>query len=76
MTWTIVRVAGVLAVAVGCTAWLGLGERSVFTTIAIGNVVSAAGMVVLFRYVDRRISTRARTAVAPVALEPDRAASR
>jgi Na+-driven multidrug efflux pump len=55
LAWTIVRVTGVLAVAVVCTHGLGLGERAVFTTIAAGNVISAAGMVALFLAAERRL---------------------
>src|SRR5881398_2105000 len=55
LAWMIVRVAGVLAAAVVCTQGFGLGERAVFTTIAAGNVVSAAGMVALFLLTDRRL---------------------
>src|SRR2546428_12330900 len=43
LAWMIVRVAGVLAAAVVCTQGLGLGERAVFTTIAAGEGLSAAG---------------------------------
>jgi len=55
LAWMIVRVAGVLAAAVVCTQGLGLGERAVFTTIAAGNVLSAAGMVALFLLTERRL---------------------
>ena len=55
LAWMTVRVVAVLAVAVLCTHGLGLGERAVFTTIAVGNVVSAAGMVVLFAVTERRL---------------------
>jgi len=55
LAWMVVRVVGVLAVALVCTQGLGLGERAVFTTIAAGNVVSAAGMVALFLLTDRRL---------------------
>jgi putative MATE family efflux protein len=66
LAWMIVRVIGVLAVAVVCTHVLGLGERAVFTTIAVGNVASAAGMVVLFLATERRLrATRAEAS--PVA---------
>jgi putative MATE family efflux protein len=53
MMWMAARVAGVLASAIVCTRVLGLGERAVFTTIALGNVVSAAGMLVLFLRTER-----------------------
>jgi putative MATE family efflux protein len=59
---TIVRVVGVLAVAVLCTHGLGLGERAVFTAIAVGNVASAAAMTVLFAVLARRLRM---TAAAP-----------
>jgi len=55
LAWMIVRTIGVLAVAVLCTRMLGLGERAVFTTIAVGNVVSAAAMVTLFVLTERRL---------------------
>jgi len=55
LAWMVVRVVGVLAAALVCTQGLGLGERAVFTTIAAGNVVSAAGMVALFLLTDRRL---------------------
>ena len=55
LAWAVVRVVGVLAAALVCTQGLGLGERAVFTTIAAGNVVSAAGMVALFLLTDRRL---------------------
>jgi len=65
LAWMIVRVAGVLAAAVVCTQGLGLGERAVFTSIAAGNVVSAAGMVALFLLTERRLRA-ARPAPSPV----------
>jgi MATE family, multidrug efflux pump len=71
MMWTIIRVAGVLTTAIFCTRWLGLGERAVFATIAVGNVVSAAGMIVLFWYAERKFRVLAHDAIARVALEPD-----
>jgi len=55
LAWMIVRTIGVLAVAVLCTRVLGLGERAVFTTIAVGNVASAAAMVTLFVLTERRL---------------------
>jgi putative MATE family efflux protein len=48
LVWMIVRVAGVLVVALFCTQWLGMGDRAVFATIAGGNVLSAAVMLWLF----------------------------
>src|SRR2546427_33539 len=65
LAWMIVRVAGVLAAAVVCTQGLGLGERAVFTSIAAGNVVSAAGMVALFLLTERRLRA-ARPAPSPL----------
>jgi len=55
LAWMTVRVVGVLAAAIICTHGLGLGERAVFTTIAVGNVVSAAGLVALFLVTERRL---------------------
>jgi Na+-driven multidrug efflux pump len=54
---TIVRVAGVLVVAILCTHRFGLGEASVFATIAAGNLVSAAGLAALFGVIARRLRT-------------------
>ena len=34
---------------------LGLGEQAVFTTIAVGNVASAAGLIALFARAERRL---------------------
>ncbi|HUI27421.1 MAG TPA: MATE family efflux transporter [Candidatus Kryptonia bacterium] len=42
------RALGVLTVALICTQWLGFGDRSVFITVAIGNVISAGLMTTLF----------------------------
>jgi putative MATE family efflux protein len=44
----IVRVAAVLIAAIVCTRVFGLGERAVFTTIAVGNAVGAIVLVALF----------------------------
>jgi Na+-driven multidrug efflux pump len=63
LAWTIVRVAAVLAAAIVCTHTLGLGERAVFTTIAIGNVGSALVMSALFVATER--SLRPATAPTP-----------
>ncbi len=52
LVWMALRVAGVLVAAVVCVR-LGLGERAVFTTIALGNVVSAVGMLFLFLRTER-----------------------
>jgi putative MATE family efflux protein len=65
---TIVRVAGVLAVAVLCTHRFGLGEAAVFKTIAVGNLISAAGMVALFALVERRVRAGLRPDAIPVEL--------
>jgi Na+-driven multidrug efflux pump len=70
MTWTILRVAGVLATTILLTRGLGLGESAVFATIAAGNVVSAVGMIALFAYAERGLRA-ARDPVARVALQPD-----
>jgi Na+-driven multidrug efflux pump len=63
MVWMAMRVAGVLVVAVVCTR-MGLGERAVFTTIALGNVASAAGMLVLFLRTERGLLAPPPVAVA------------
>ena len=55
LVWAVVRVVGVLAVAVICTQWFGMADRAVFTTIAVGNVLSAAVMLGLFLRTQRRI---------------------
>lgn len=52
LVWMALRVAGVLIAAIVCVR-LGLGERAVFTTIAVGNVVSAVGMLWLFLRTER-----------------------
>ena len=62
LAWMMVRVVAVLTAAVVCTQGLGLGERAVFTTIAAGNVASAAGLAALFVLSERR----QRAAPAPV----------
>jgi hypothetical protein len=38
-----------------CTRWLGLGERSVFAAVSVGNSLSAAVMMALFQRTERRI---------------------
>lgn len=63
LVWMACRVVGVLGVAVFCTRVLGLGERAVFTTIALGNVVSAAGMMVLFLRTERGLLADGAAAV-------------
>jgi len=55
LAWTCLRVGGVLAAAVVCTRGLGLGEGAVFASIGVGNVASAAAMVVLFLATERRL---------------------
>ena len=55
LAWSVVRIVAVLAVAVACTHGLGLGERAVFTTIALGNVASAAALTALFVRTERRL---------------------
>jgi putative MATE family efflux protein len=60
LVWMVVRVVGVVAVALVCTQWLGLGDRAVFVTVAAGNVVSAAVMVILFLRVERGIRARSQ----------------
>jgi Na+-driven multidrug efflux pump len=52
------RVVGVLAVALVCTQWLGMGDRAVFITVAVGNVVSAGLMTTLFVRAQRAIRSR------------------
>jgi hypothetical protein len=56
LAWTAGRVVTVLAVAIGCTRILGLGEQAVFTTIALGNLASAGALVVLFVAAERRLA--------------------
>jgi Na+-driven multidrug efflux pump len=55
LAWMIIRMVGVLAVAIVCTQWLGLGERAVFTSIAVANVLSAGVMITLFVLTERRL---------------------
>jgi hypothetical protein len=50
-----IRVIGVLVASVVCTRWLGLGERSVFAAVSVGNSLSAAVMMALFQRTERRI---------------------
>jgi Na+-driven multidrug efflux pump len=61
LVWMIVRVVGVLTVALVCTQWLGLADRAVFLTVATGNVVSTAVMLTLFWRAERAMQ-RARPA--------------
>jgi Na+-driven multidrug efflux pump len=53
--WMAIRVLAVLVISMVCTQALGLGERAVFTTIAIANVVSALVMTGLFVAIERRL---------------------
>lgn len=62
LVWMIVRVIGVLAMALVCTQWLGMADRAVFAIIAAFNVVSAGVMLALFMRVRR--SMRASAVVA------------
>lgn len=50
------RVAGVLGAAIAVTRGFGLGEHGVFAVIAAGNVVSAAGMLLLYLRLERRLA--------------------
>ncbi len=65
-----VRMVGVLAGAIVCTQWFGLGERSVFATIALGNVIGATVLLALFAGSERRRVARAGVSAATV--EPGR----
>ncbi|HVN87462.1 MAG TPA: MATE family efflux transporter [Candidatus Binatia bacterium] len=53
-----VRVVAVLAVALFCTQWLGLADRSVYITVAVANVLSAGLMTTLFVRVHRTARRR------------------
>jgi Na+-driven multidrug efflux pump len=55
LVWMTIRVAGVLAAAIGATRWLGLGEHAVFGAVSVGNALSALVMVALFARTERRI---------------------
>src|SRR5205814_507381 len=59
LAWMLARTIAVLAAALLLTHGLGLREDAVFTTIAVGNVASAVGLVVLFRASERRLRTAA-----------------
>jgi putative MATE family efflux protein len=61
LVWMSIRVVGVLAVAIGCTRWLGLGEDAVFAAVSVANVVSALVMLALFVTTERRIRDGMRT---------------
>ena len=56
LVWLVVRVVGVLGAAIVCGR-LGLDDRAVFTTVAVGNVLSAVVMVALFVTTERRLRT-------------------
>ncbi len=56
LAWMVVRVAGILAVATLCTRGFGLGDQSVFTTVAVANVASAAVLCWLFARTRRRMA--------------------
>jgi len=55
LAWMTIRVIGVLVASVVCTQWLGLGERTVFAAVSVGNSLSAAVMMALFQRTERRI---------------------
>src|SRR3989475_632570 len=55
LVWMVGRVVAGLAAAGLCTHALGLGERAVFTTIAVANVLSAAGLATLFLLTEHRL---------------------
>jgi putative MATE family efflux protein len=61
----VARVIAVLAAAVVCTHWLGLGERAVFATIAVGNVLSALALTGMFVAEERRLRATLRASEAP-----------
>jgi Na+-driven multidrug efflux pump len=56
---TVLRVAAVLVAALVCTRQFGLGERAVFTCIAVGNAVGAVSLVALFTTMERRLHSAA-----------------
>lgn len=60
LMWMIVRVVAVLTAALVCTQWLGMGDRAVFVSVAAGNVLSAAVMLILFIRVERSMRARVR----------------
>lgn len=62
------RVPLVLATAIACTRWLGLGERAVFATIAAGNVLAAVVLGAAFLRVQRGLCAPGGTS--PGALDP------
>jgi MATE family, multidrug efflux pump len=55
LVWMVVRVVGVLGVALVCTQWLGMADRAVFATVAVGNVLSAIVMLLLFLRIQHRM---------------------
>lgn len=58
MVFLAVRVTGVVAAALVLTRFGGYGERAVFAAVALGNVVSAAGMAWLYGRLERRLAGR------------------
>jgi len=67
LVWMVIRVVAVLGVSIWCTQVLGLGERAVFTTVAVANVLSAIVMIVLFVVTERRFVAGRVTAAAALA---------
>lgn len=59
---TVARIAAVLTAAIVCTRTFGLGERAVFTVIAIGNVAGTLLLGALFLLTQRGSATAARDA--------------
>ena len=55
------RVAAVLTVALICTQWLGMADRSVYITVAVANVLSAGVMTTLFVRAQRAVRRRMAT---------------
>ena len=56
LAWMILRVVGVLSAAIVCTQLLGMDEHAVFAAVAIGNVLSAAALTMVFRRMQRTVS--------------------
>ena len=67
LVWMVIRVVAVLGVSIWCTQVLGLGERAVFTTVAVANVLSAIVMIALFVVTERRFVAGRVTAAAALA---------
>jgi Na+-driven multidrug efflux pump len=59
---TVARIAAVLTAAIVCTRTFGLGERAVFTAIAIGNVGGTLLLGALFLATQRGSASAARDA--------------